>query len=206
MKALSRPHSAAGGFSLIELMVVLAIMCILSVSLWGFSSDRRQRAAKILCQDNIQKIYIALQIYAKDFRDELPVTTNAITSEEVLDVLVPHYSADTSIFICPGGRDSALSPGESLRSGRISYAYYMGQRLADPPPPQLVLMSDRQVNTNSKLMGEKVFSVTGHSPGNNHHKFGGNFLMGDGAVQNSTPMAPFSLVVTQGVLLLNPKP
>jgi prepilin-type N-terminal cleavage/methylation domain-containing protein len=206
MKAPPRPPFPAGGFSLIELLVVLAIMCILTVSMFSFGSARRQRTQKQLCQDNLQKVYIALQIYAKDFRDELPVATNAVTSEEVLDLLQPRYTADNSIFICPGGRDSALTPGESLRQGKISYAYYMGQRLTDATSSQLVLLSDRQVNTNSKTAGEQVFSLTGESPGNNHHKYGGNFLMGDGAVQPSQPMAAVSLVITPGILLLNPKP
>ena len=206
MKALSREHSQAGGFSLIELLVVVAIMLILSSMMYGFGSSRRQRSQKVLCQDNLQKIYIALQIYAKDFKGELPRATNALTAEEPLGVLVPRYSSDTALFICPGGRDSVPPSGAPLSQGKISYAYYMGERLEDTAPAQLVLMSDRQVNTNSKILGEQVFSLTGKSPGNNHHKFGGNFLLGDGSAQGSTPMAPFSLTVAPGVRLLNPKP
>jgi hypothetical protein len=34
-----------------------------------------------------------------------------------LDMLVPQYVADTSIFICPGSKDSDLTPGESLKKG-----------------------------------------------------------------------------------------
>jgi len=51
-----------------------------------------------------------------------------------------------------------------------------------------------------------VFSITGSSPGNHHHKYGGNFLMGDGAVQASSPLVPFPLPLPPGVILLNPKP
>jgi prepilin-type N-terminal cleavage/methylation domain-containing protein len=206
MKALSRQHSQAGGFSLVELLVVAAIMLILSTMMLSFGSGRRQRSQKVLCQDNLQKIYIALQIYAKDFKGELPLSTNAVTAEEPLGVLVPRYSSDTAIFTCPGGRDSIPPSGAPLTQGKISYAYYMGERLEEQAPGPQVLMSDRQINTNSKAMGEQVFSLTGKSPGNNHHKFGGNFLLGDGSAQGSTPMAPFSLTVNPGVLLLNPKP
>jgi hypothetical protein len=67
-------------------------------------------------------------------------------------------------------------------------------------------MSDRQVNTDSKRAGEPVFSATGRPPGNNHHKYGGNFLMGDGSALDSPPLAAFSLVITPGVTLLNPQP
>jgi prepilin-type processing-associated H-X9-DG protein len=51
-----------------------------------------------------------------------------------------------------------------------------------------------------------VFSANGKSPGNNHHKYGGNFLFADGSVQSSGPQLTFSFAATPGVVLLNPKP
>jgi prepilin-type N-terminal cleavage/methylation domain-containing protein len=197
---------APGGFSLVELLVTVALICILSVMMFGFGSARRQHSQKELCRDNLQKLYLALQIYAKDFNGRLPSATNAATAEDALDVLVPRYSADTALFICPGGRDAVPPSGASLRSGKISYAYYAGRRLDDPEAGRQALMSDRQVNTLAKLVGDPVFSTTGRAPGNNHHKYGGNFLMGDGSAQDSPPQAPFPLPIPPGVTLLNPKP
>jgi len=206
MNTSFRPSPGPVGFSLIELLFVLLIMSFLSVSLYSFGSGRRQRSQKVLCQDNLQKIYIALQIYAKDAHGELPRTTNAATSEAPLDLLVPRYSADTAIFICPGGRDPARPAGASLLQGKISYAYYQGRRLEDSPPAGWPLLSDRQVDTSAKVKGDPVFSPDGRSPGNNHHKYGGNFLMGDGSVSASDSTAPFDLPLPPGVVLLNPQP
>ncbi len=206
MNAPSHQTSRAGGFSLIELILVLFLMAILSVSLYSFGSGRRQLSKKTLCQDNLQKLYLALQIYAKDANGQLPAVTNATTAEVPLDLLVPRYSADTAIFICPGGRDAARPSGISLQQGKISYAYYMGRRLDDPAAAGWPLMSDRQVNPAAKAKGDPVFSPSGSAPGNNHHKFGGNFLMGDGAVLDSGPEAPVALPISPGVVLLNPKP
>ena len=191
------------GLSLIELLVTLALMCIMAAMMYGFGSRSHQRSQQKLCADNLQKIYLALQIYANDCKGALPSRTNAVTSEDALEVLVPQYTADTSIFICPGGRDSPIPSGEPFHNSKISYAYYMGTRLEGPQAP---LLSDRQVNAKAKRAGELVFSPDGKPPGNNHHKFGGNFLWNDGSVAFSPAQLAFSLAGTPGSVLLNPKP
>jgi prepilin-type N-terminal cleavage/methylation domain-containing protein/prepilin-type processing-associated H-X9-DG protein len=197
----------AAGFSLIELLITVALIAILSAMMYGFASGKHQRTQKQLCADNLQKIYLALQIYANDFKGSLPLDTNAQTSEEPLNTLVPKYTSDTSIFICPGGRDSEIPSGEPLTRHKISYAYYMGLRLDSAPEASpVVLMSDRQVNTDPKRAGEFVFSPDGKPPGNNHHKFGGNFLFSDGSVQPGDSQLTFSLAIPPGVVLLNPRP
>ena len=195
--------SARSGFSLIELLVVLALLIILTTMMWGFGSANRQHAAQQACRQNLEKIYVALQIYAGDFSGRLPAITNAQTSEAPLSLLVPHYTVDTSIFICPGGKDSALPSGVSFANRKISYAYYIDRRLGDAQSP---LMSDGQINTQPKRPGDFVFSANGKPPGNNHHKYGGNFLFADGHVELSPPQLAFSLVTTPEIVLLNPKP
>ncbi|HXR03072.1 MAG TPA: type II secretion system protein [Verrucomicrobiae bacterium] len=196
-------YPARAGFSLIELLVVLALMLIMATMMYGFGSPSRQRAEKKACQQNLSKIYLAMQIYATDYAGKLPVNTNAQTAEEALYVLVPRYTTETSIFICPGGRDSALPESQSFRKRKISYAYFMGAPFNDA---QQVLMSDRLVNTLPKNAGDDAFSTTGKPPGNNHHKYGGNFLFGDGSMQMTPPLIPFPLATNAGVVILNPRP
>jgi prepilin-type N-terminal cleavage/methylation domain-containing protein len=203
MKPVPRFRCPDAGFTLVELLITLALLSVMSVMLYGFASASHQRSQKKLCADNLQKIYLAMQIYANDFGGRLPQDTNALTSEIVLGELVPKYTADTSIFICPGGRDSQIPSGEPLAKHKISYAYFMGRRL---DTPQAFLMSDRQVDTQPKVVGEYVFSSNGRSPGNNHHKYGGNFLLCDGSVQDSPALLTFSLPAEPGIVLLNPKP
>jgi prepilin-type N-terminal cleavage/methylation domain-containing protein/prepilin-type processing-associated H-X9-DG protein len=203
VKALD-PNSSASqnpAFSLIELLLVIAIIAVLSTLFFSFNSPSHQRIAQKSCESNLQKIFIAMDIYARDDAEKFPAVSNAVTSEEPMQLLVPKYSADTSIFICPGSKDAPLLSGEPLTKHKISYAYYMGQSRG---VAQSALMSDAQVNTNSKAVGEQIFSTTGKAPGNNHSKFGGNVLFGDGHVEMTPARLAFSLVVTQGVILLNP--
>jgi prepilin-type processing-associated H-X9-DG protein/prepilin-type N-terminal cleavage/methylation domain-containing protein len=191
------------GFSLIELLIVLALMIILVTLYWGHSSPSRQKQDQTLCEQNLQKIYVAMEIFANDHHGRFPEIADAKTAEEPLDLLVPHYTVDTSIFICPGSKDSTLPAGESILKRRISYAYYMGWSPADKAP---ALMSDRQINTLPRQANEEVFSSTGKPPGNNHYSFGGNFLFCDGHVELSPAHVPFPLAWPASVQLLNPKP
>lgn len=191
------------GFSLIELLVTLAIILILFTMMYGFGSKRNQMSQKQRCQGNLQKLYISLQIYANEHEQRYPWATNAVSAEDPLDQLVPQYSADTAIFVCPGSKDSPLPPGESLRKGRISYSYYMGLKSSDA---NAVLLTDKQVDANPKRAGEPLFSETGKAPGNNHHKYGGNLMFTDGSLQMSKAAAAFDLPLRTNVVLLNPKP
>jgi prepilin-type N-terminal cleavage/methylation domain-containing protein/prepilin-type processing-associated H-X9-DG protein len=197
-----RPFYRAA-FSLIELLVVVAVLAVLLTLFFGFGSSGHSQRLIQQCEANLQKIHVSLEIYARDHAEKFPETPGARTSEEALSVLVPKYTADTSIFICPASKDSPLPAGESFRDRTISYAYYMGRRLTATAD---VLMSDRQVNSGSKTAGQPVFSRTGQPPGNNHQKSGGNLLFCDGNVAASPADTSVSLVLTPDVVLLNPKP
>ena len=197
------PPSSPAGFSLVELLVTIALLLVISTLYFGFSSPNHQRSAKKSCSANLQKIFLAQEIYAHDHAGKFPVIAGAATAEVPLDLLVPRYSADRAIFICPGSKDSPLPPGESLRTNKISYAYYMGRKSSGVPS---ALMSDAQVNTNSKNIGDAIYSATGKPPGNNHHQFGGNILFSDGHVEQIPTNAAAALTLPEGVRLLNPQP
>src|SRR5437588_7927003 len=126
---LSQPNRAGGldGFSLIELLVVVALMIILTTMYWGSNSGTRQKKLQASCQDNLQKIYIAMEIFARDHSDRFPEKQGALRSEEPLELLVPKYTSDTSVFTCPGSKDPTLPSGEAFGKRTISYAYYMGR-------------------------------------------------------------------------------
>jgi prepilin-type N-terminal cleavage/methylation domain-containing protein len=190
------------GFSLIEMLVVVVILLILFTIYWGSSSGGHQQKLQANCRNNLQKLYLALEIYASDHSARFPAVTGARTAEEPLDLLVPRYTVDTSLFRCPGSDEAALPSGESLLKHKISYAYYMGCSNTNGAQ---VLMSDRQIDGLPKTAGQLLFSSTGQPPGNNHNKFGGNLLFSDGHTELSGARAPFPIPLATGVVLLNPK-
>jgi prepilin-type N-terminal cleavage/methylation domain-containing protein/prepilin-type processing-associated H-X9-DG protein len=200
-KDLSAHSASVAGFSLIELLITLAIILLLTGLYWNSNSGGRQRALQNSCQNNLTKIYVGMTLFGNDHAGRFPNVTKARTSEQALDLLVPAYCSDTSVFICPGSKDQVLPGGQSLTKGKISYAYYMGR---GPANATRALASDAQVDTQSKAAGEPVFSSDGKPPGNNHGKFGGNLLFCDGHVELSSPRAAFTLGFGPGETLLNP--
>jgi len=190
-------------FSLVELLVVLTILVVLGSLYSGSNSGKKKRARQVACQDNLRKLYISLQIYSRENDGWFPNAPKATTSEEPLDLLIPKYTADTSILICPGSKDPSLPSGERVGNHRISYAYYSGRRAGSSTQ---VLATDRQVGTRSKGAGEVAFSTTGKPPANNHGDAGGNLLFTDGEVKSSPAKLTMSLDFPPEVICLNPRP
>jgi prepilin-type processing-associated H-X9-DG protein/prepilin-type N-terminal cleavage/methylation domain-containing protein len=188
------------GFSLLELLLVVAILVTLTTLYWGGTSgNTRRREQQAACQHNLERIFMAMEIYANDSGGKFPVVPGARNPGEVLSLLVPRYTVDTAVFICPASKDLPLPEGEPFKQHTISYAYYMGRYATNAE----ALMSDRQVDALAKVPGQNVFSSNGKPPGNNHEK-SGNFLFCDGHVEETRASAPFALGLGAGVVLLNP--
>jgi prepilin-type N-terminal cleavage/methylation domain-containing protein len=192
------------GFTFIELLVVMALILVLYVMLYSPSARSHQMRMKEVCARNLRNVYTALQTYAADQAGALPALTNAATSEAPLSLLIPRYTTGAEFFVCPGSSDKALPDATPFADRRISYAYYMGCKLAAGAGHPL--MSDEQVNTQPKAVGQLLFSPDGKKPGNNHHKYGGNLLFCDGTIQSSPSKSKFDLAPPAHVTLLNPKP
>ena len=193
-----------GAFSLIELVVTMAIIMVLYFIMLGPRSKAGQARRKAVCAANLAQMQATLSLFAAEHDGTFPVAAGASSSETPLSELVPHYTTDTSIFICPGSKNSALPGAQPFADRRISYAYYMGLRREAPADTALV--SDAQIDTRPKRLGDPLFSVNGNAPGNNHRGDGGSILFVDGHVETGGAIATRDLAIPTGVVLLNPKP
>ena len=114
------------GFSLLELLICMALMMVLFVMANSFGSKSYQDRQKIACEKNLQTIHVALKIYAMENKSAFPYLPGAVSSEAPLSALVPRYTSVTGIFICPGSKDKALPEAKPFANRKISYAYAMG--------------------------------------------------------------------------------
>jgi len=184
------PRCQQSGFSFVEILFAMLIVVTLYAVVLGPSKEYVQRQKLQRCAENLRKLHLTLSLYANEHDGVYPATAGARSSDEVFPLLIPRYSTDQSLFVCPG-------------SGHAGYAYLMGLR--KDTGGGTMLASDAQVNTDAKTEGMRVFSDTS-GPGNNHGKAGGNILFADGHVETPGLQATHDLRLPPGATLLNPKP
>lgn len=192
------------GFSLIELLVVLVIVCVLYWLMLGPSSALMVGKRKAECARRLQQVAISMQLYAAEHDGLYPWAGGARTSEEAFNLLVPAYASDVSLFVCPLSGKRSPRSGVPLTQAKSSFAYYMGVR--NPASDRQPLVSDEQCNTYPKDTGSQVFAATDRDRGANHGKSGGNIVFADGHLQESGPLTLIPLPIPKGGALLNPKP
>jgi prepilin-type processing-associated H-X9-DG protein len=188
-------------FSLIELLVVVALVACSYVFMFGPHTAWSQNRAKVRCAENLRQMHAALSLFAAEHEGAFPIAADANTSEPALSQLVPLYTTDTAIFICPGSGDAALPGAEPFAQRRCSYTYVAGLKSSAAADQQLV--SDLQVSAAAKAAGAPLFAAHGK----NHRSFGGNVLFADGHVETQDgPLAARDFPLIAGTQLLNPRP
>lgn len=125
--SVTREHAMRRkGFTLIEMLVVCAIMSVIAGILFPAFSATREAGRRTACLSNSHQLTCALLLYAQDYDEVLcPVNTGSVDGSHYQSNiqrwpnLVYSYCKNTAVFVCPTAPFPFVPP---TKAKPVSYA------------------------------------------------------------------------------------
>jgi prepilin-type N-terminal cleavage/methylation domain-containing protein/prepilin-type processing-associated H-X9-DG protein len=119
-QSLSSTHARVAhtrsAFTLVELLIVIAIICLLAAILFPVFALARENARRSACLSNMKQIGLSMQMYLSDYDETYVPTILADTNVSATnpygwaDALYP-YTKSVQLFQCPSDKRPPCAPG-----------------------------------------------------------------------------------------------
>jgi len=122
------------GFSLVEVLVVLAIMMVLAAMVISASTVATDTAGLTGCRANLRQVGLAALAYAKDHGGALPVTTTLDGPQQALTTALAEgrYLQEPRTYYCPAERNPLRQfSDDNFAQGKIGYFYFSCEKTPD---------------------------------------------------------------------------
>lgn len=172
------------GFTLIELMVVIAIIGVLAGMLFPAFQTFIENANRTKCASNLKNIGLVMMVYADRNNDWFPVTESACDEGAAwafkLDQIWEGIKSP-ELYVCPSDRINFPSSRSDISVTTTSYAYAFGMSRSDSA--SFALISDDDGTTVPNVPIGPYTARSGASKGAPHGEDGGNAMTIDGATR-----------------------
>jgi prepilin-type processing-associated H-X9-DG protein len=210
----SRKRRAAA-LTLIEALVVIALLVILAGLLLPMLAKRDHRGCRIKCTSNLKQIGLSYRMWAMDHGDKIPmaVSTNDGGALELIRAgnAVPIYQvmsnelSDPKILFCWENPKLVLATNWTTGFSAKNISYFIGLDAATNNPT-MVLAGDDHLQIRGVPVKPGLLEFTTNSPISwtaARHNSAGNIALADGSVQQVPPRAkiPWGGVATNRILL-----
>lgn len=111
---LSKLRRKSGGFTLIELMIVIAIIAILAAILVPNFIRARAQGQLTACKSNLKNIGTALEMYSTDWSGKYPTATAATLTPNYLKTIPQCPAISSNTYVAAFG-SGALGNTQSYR-------------------------------------------------------------------------------------------
>jgi prepilin-type processing-associated H-X9-DG protein len=185
MKSNSRRFTSSG-FTLVGLLVIVAVIAILAAMLLPALASAKKKAQRINCVNNLKQNGLAFRIWEGDNNDKYPmsVVQDSGTPERVAHYfqVMSNELSTPKILICPADTRNAAVNFARLKNQNISY--FIGLEAADAFPQRL-LDGDRNITGSAEPENGILQLVPGGAAGWTAaiHNNSGNVGLADGSVQ-----------------------
>ena len=136
-----RPGAAVAAFTLVELLVVLAIIAMLAALLLPVLGRAKEEARATVCLANLHQVGLALQLYVQDNNNKMPVmwdaptnaaAANPATTNATINQVLLNQLGNTNVLRCPS--DFYQAGGQSwyaLTGSSYSWNFFLNGEDAD---------------------------------------------------------------------------